>query len=60
MEPYRLDESTRDIKPRIIRRITLEDRTMPGVNANTRKKSEIFSGNTHIPSVKKQNLTRKG
>jgi hypothetical protein len=52
MEPYTLNESTKHIKPTIVKRITLKDRRS---NFNDlRKNSEINSGNTHIPNDKKE------
>ena len=58
MEPYNQSESIRHIKPQIVKRITLTDRRS-GMNTN-RKKSEILSGNTHIPTPKLPNQNEKG
>ena len=52
MDNYNVAESLRHVKKTTVRRITLKDRTP--IHVNHRKSSEMQSGNTYIPTPKKQ------
>lgn len=58
MENYIQTESIKHIDPQVNTKITLKDRS--NQEMLKRKKSEINSGNTHIPTKEKEKVSSNG